>query len=150
MKQLSVYFFLFLAFPIIISCDKWDNNNILSLTLTSDQAFNIENPELKVTVFGYDERVADVAASVIVEKKVRCDQIPCRINIDLPNKAQELIEYTTHKGNDRYYLAIEWDSNGDGKWDIGIDYDRKFNVDIYTSKRQTVYLTPVEDYRFEE
>jgi hypothetical protein len=136
-----------LGFTLIVSCNKWESNT-LNLNLTSKQAFNIENQEFTITVFGYDELVADVPASVIVEKKIRCTQIPCKVNIDLPDNAQKLIKYTTHKGNDRYYLAIEWDSDGDGKWDIGIDYDQKFNVDIYTSKRQTVYLTQIKDYRF--
>lgn len=139
MKLFRTYIFLLLIFPIIVSCDKWENNNTLSLTLTSDQTFTIDNPEFEVTVFGYDERVADVPASIIAVKKVKCDQIPCKINIDLPKKAQELIKHTTEKGNDHYYLALEWDSNGDGKSDIGIDHDRGFNVDIYTNKVQKIY-----------
>lgn len=65
MKLFKGYFFLFLGFMLIVSCDRWESNT-LNLNLTSDQAFNIENPEFTITVFGYDERVADVPASVIV------------------------------------------------------------------------------------
>lgn len=139
---------IFVSLVVIItftSCNKW-NSNTVYVNFASDETLNIENPKLTVTVYGYDLYVADVAATIITTKEMRCNQIPCKIAIDIPANAQKLIEYTTDKGNDRYYLALEWDSNNDGEWDINIDYDKNFSIDIYTSKIQTVYL---KDYKNE-
>lgn len=144
MKLIKPCFVLLVAIVLFTMCDKWNSKTVF-VNFVSDETLSIENPKLTVTVFGYDERVADVAATVIAVEEVECKQIPCKIAIDLPDNAQKLIEHTNNKGNDRYYLALEWDSNNDGKWDIGVNYDKKFNIDIYTSKKQTVYLKQIDD-----
>lgn len=119
---------LFISLAMIMSCEK-DEENIIKVELIGSGSFEIVNSEFEVLVYGYDPNFQDVPATLITQKKFNSTQIPFILNLEMPENAADRIEYINDKKYARYYLGINWDSDGNGKicnGDIAIDYDAKF------------------------
>lgn len=105
--------------------------------------FVIKNPKLKVSLYGVDETLADAPATLITEKDYEQKSVPFVIDLPVPKDAESKIT-PKPKGPVKYYVAVSWDSDGNGKagekGDIFIDYDKKFpNVKV-NNETQQVYL----------
>lgn len=91
----------------------------------------IKNPGFTLTLYGRDSRMADVAATRLWEKKYNKSELPFTITLDIPaDAADRITPAVSAKENIAYYVALSWDSNGDGQagnaGDIVIDFDKKF------------------------
>lgn len=105
-----------------------DQAQIVSVEFVGDGV--IKNAEGTVSLFAVSKNIADVPATLIMEEKIDASKFPFMIRFELPEKHEQLIKPAVKEGEPiKYYVSIEWDSNGDGQvgaGDIVIDYDKKF------------------------
>eukprot|EP01083_Nonionella_stella_P316372 1146777_1 len=113
----------------------------------SSDCFEIINPNFNITVYGYDPNMADVSASIITRQSFTADQVPFALNITLPQDTYTLIDPPTDTNSAKYYLHLNWDSDGNGQrceGDLSFNYDALFpTVDVTTLQKQTLYLTTI-------
>ncbi|AZA76690.1 hypothetical protein EG347_03725 [Chryseobacterium sp. G0186] len=115
----------------------------LKIEFTGTETFTIKNPKLKVSLYGVSEGLADAPATLITEKEFEGKTIPFTIELPVPADAEGKINPKPVKGA-KYYIATEWDSDGNGKanekGDIFIDHDKAFpNVNL-NSETQKIYV----------
>lgn len=119
------------------------NPENLKLEFTGTDHFNIKNPKLKVSLYGHDPLVADAPAILITEKEYEKTSVPFTINLPVPKDAASHFD-PKDAGRIKYYVSIEWDSNGNGKpnekEDIYIDHDKQFPNVKLDGEPQKVYL----------
>ncbi|ANF52467.1 hypothetical protein A0O34_18935 [Chryseobacterium glaciei] len=120
-----------------------DNQKILKLEFTGTDNFTIKNPKLKVSLYGHDPLLADSPATLITEKEYEQTSVPFIINMPVPEDAANRIDKKTSERM-KYYVSIEWDSDGNGKAgekrDIYIDHDKEFPNVKLNGELQKVYL----------
>ena len=115
----------------------------LKIEFTGTEKFTIKNPKLKVSLYGADERLADAPATLITEKEYEEKSVPFTIDLPVPKDAESKI---TPKpvGPVKYYVALSWDSDGNGKadqkGDIFIDHDKQFPTVKLDGQTQKVYV----------
>ncbi|SHL72215.1 hypothetical protein [Chryseobacterium polytrichastri] len=120
-----------------------DNQKDLKLEFTGTDHFNIKNPKLKVSLYGHDPLLADAPAVLITEKEYEQTSVPFTINMPVPKDAASHFD-PKDKERIKYYVSIEWDSNGNGKpnekEDIYIDHDKQFPNVKLDGETQKIYL----------
>jgi len=102
----------------------------LSVKIQSANTITIKNPSGKIRVYAVSAQIADVPATVVLEKNFTARQIPFDLKLDLPKNHRKLIWPKVSNAEPiKYYVALDWDSNGDGEkgnGDISIDFNKKF------------------------
>ena len=141
--------FYLLSFILLVSCKSNQVNNessqFVKVRFESEMPIKINNNGFTLTLYGIDDNMADVSASIILMKKFKADKIPFDINIPFPKDAHELIEPKVINLNDaNYYLRMKWDNNNNSKEDKGdivIDFNKKWpNIDLKKKETQVIYL----------
>lgn len=115
----------------------------LKLEFSGTDNFTIKNAKLKVSLYGVDEHLADAPATLIAEHEYEKKSIP--FTIDFPMRADAASKITPKPmGPAKYYVALTWDSDGNGKagekGDIFIDHDKAFPNVKLTNETQKIYL----------
>ncbi|SIQ32014.1 hypothetical protein SAMN05880574_11030 [Chryseobacterium sp. RU37D] len=125
------------------SADSLKNSENLKLEFTGSEKFSIKNPKLKVSLYGHDPLLADTPATLITEQEYEETSIPFTINMPVPKDAADRIDPKI-KDRIKYYVSIEWDSDGNGKAsekrDIYIDHDKEFPNVKLNGEPQKIYL----------
>lgn len=115
----------------------------LTLEFTGTEQFTIKNPKLKVSLFGVSEGLQDAPATLITEKEFEGKAIPFTVELPVPKDAESKINPKPTNGV-KYYIATEWDSDGNGKanekGDIFIDHDKAFPNVKLNSGTQKIYV----------
>ncbi len=115
----------------------------LNIQFTGTEDFEIKNPKVKVSLYAHDPLLADVPAVLITEQEYEETTIPFTINMPVPKDAMSDMD-PKKKDRMKYYVSIEWDSDGNGKVgdkrDIYIDHDKEFPNVKLNGEQQTVYL----------
>ncbi|HEA22839.1 hypothetical protein LCGC14_0502580 [marine sediment metagenome] len=141
-KWFGVVTFALFAF----SCDKEDTVSAIRVEFSGAENTSIANTELMVSIYGFDPNYQDVLASLITKQVFNTDQIPFVVRIDIPSNPSQKIEYINDTNDASYYLALEWDSDGNGKrcnGDILEDFERNSGIarlNLTTRKIQSFYL----------
>lgn len=124
--------------------DKAPDGKNIKIEFTGTDNVIPKNAKLKVNLYGVPSNMADVPASLIVEKEYTQEKIPFTIELPVPNNPESLIKPEVKKGDPvKYYVTINWDSNGNGvedKGDIVIDYDKKFPTININQDLQQIFL----------
>lgn len=127
--------------PVASVADNASDN--IKIEFTGTDNFTIKNPKLKVSLFGADERLADAPATLITEKEYEEKSVPFTIDLPVPKDAASKIN-PKPSGPVKYYVAVSWDSDGNGKadqkGDIFIDHDKQFPTVKLDGGTQKVYL----------
>ena len=116
----------------------------IKIEFTGTETFTIKNPKLKVSLYGVSEGLQDAPATLITEKEFEGKTIPFTVELPVPSDAESKIN-PKPTNSAKYYIATEWDSDGNGKanekGDIFIDHDKEFpNVKINTETPQKIYV----------
>ncbi|MBV8327547.1 MAG: hypothetical protein JO178_14755 [Chryseobacterium sp.] len=116
----------------------------IKIEFTGTEKFTIKNPKLKVSLYGISEGLQDAPATLITEKEFEEKTVPFTIDLPIPKDAESKITPKPANGA-KYYIATEWDSDGNGKanekGDIFIDHDKEFpNVKLNAETPQKIYL----------
>lgn len=102
----------------------------LYVKIQSTNAIAVKNPTGKIRLYAVSAQIADVPATMILEKSFTANQIPFDLKLDLPKNHLKLIQPIVSDAEPiKYYVTLDWDSNGDGekgKGDIAIDFNKKF------------------------
>jgi len=122
---------------------KSETPNHLQLEFTGTENFSIKNPKFKVSLYGIVKGLMDAEATLITSKEFEQKSVPFTVDLPIPKNPENLINPAAN-GSFKYYIAVEWDSDGDGKanqkGDIFIDHDKKFpNVEL-NNQTQKIYL----------
>jgi hypothetical protein len=127
--------------PIV---DKASSEKTVKIEFTGADNIIPKNTKVKVNLYGVPANMADVPASLITEKEYTEEKIPFTIDLPVPDNAESLIKPEVKKGDPvKYYVTINWDSNGNGtedKGDIVIDYDKKFPTIDINEETQQIFL----------
>ncbi|REC49994.1 hypothetical protein [Chryseobacterium pennipullorum] len=119
------------------------DSKMVKIEFSGTENFTIKNPKLKVSLYGSDPTLADVPATLITEKEFEQTSVPFTIDLPVPNDAASKITPSS-KGPAKYYVGVEWDSDGNGKanekGDIFIDHDKQFPNVKLDGETQKVYL----------
>ncbi|SIQ04849.1 hypothetical protein [Chryseobacterium sp. RU33C] len=125
------------------STSEVSSSETLTLEFTGTDNFNIKNPKLKVSLYAHDPLLADAPATLITEKEYEQTSVPFTIDLPVPKDAASRIN-PKEAGDMKYYVSIEWDSDGNGKAgekrDIYIDHDKEFPNVKLNGEPQKVYL----------
>ncbi|PXW18104.1 hypothetical protein C8D70_101430 [Chryseobacterium sp. CBTAP 102] len=125
------------------STSEVSSSETLTLEFTGTDNFNIKNPKLKVSLYAHDPLLADAPATLITEKEYEQTSVPFTIDLPVPKDAASRINPKA-AGDMKYYVSIEWDSDGNGKAgekrDIYIDHDKEFPNVKLNGEPQKVYL----------
>ncbi|WP_185145574.1 MULTISPECIES: hypothetical protein [unclassified Chryseobacterium] len=115
----------------------------LKIEFTGTEKFTIKNPKLKVSLYGVSEGLQDAPATLITEQEFEGKTIPFTIELSVPQDAESKINPKPTNGV-KYYIATEWDSDGNGKanekGDIFIDHDKAFPNVKLNSDTQKIYV----------
>ncbi|AZA89536.1 Uncharacterised protein [Chryseobacterium nakagawai] len=115
----------------------------LKIEFTGTDQFTIKNPKLKVSLYGVSEGLQDAPATLITEQEFEGKTIPFTIELPVPQDAESKINPKPTNGV-KYYIATEWDSDGNGKanekGDIFIDHDKAFPNVKLNSDTQKIYV----------
>lgn len=115
----------------------------LKLEFSGTDNFTIKNAKLKVSLYGVDENLADAPATLIAEHEYEQKSIPFTIDFPVPADAESKINPKPTHGV-KYYIATEWDSDGNGKanekGDIFIDHDKAFPNVKLNNETQKIYV----------
>ncbi|WP_313001496.1 hypothetical protein [Chryseobacterium gleum] len=115
----------------------------LKIEFSGTDQFTIKSALLKVSLYGVDEKLADAPATLITEQEYEQKSVPFTINLPIPEDAESKIN-PKPAGSAKYYVAISWDSDGNGKagekGDIVIDYDKQFPNVKLNNETQKIYL----------
>lgn len=119
--------------------------NTVQLKLLSESKLNFETSNILITIYGYDQFMADVEASIIYQKRTSITQLPYNFDLELPENPESLIKPKVSSiENAEYYLSVYCDNNKNGKddqGDIKIDVDKGFpKINIKSKDIQTFYL----------
>ncbi|MBL1407337.1 hypothetical protein [Sphingobacterium faecale] len=105
-----------------------EESKIVSVEFVGDGT--VKKAEGKVSLYAISELIADAPATLIMEEKIEQSALPFTIKFNLPENHEKLIKPEVRDGEPiKYYVTIDWDSNGDGQAGVGdivIDYDKKF------------------------
>lgn len=124
------------------STEKVKSEN-LKIEFTGTDKFTIKNSKLKVSLYGISEGLQDAPATLITESEFEVKTIPYTIELPIPENAESKINPKPTNGV-KYYIATEWDSDGNGKanekGDIFIDHDKAFPNVKLNSETQKIYV----------
>lgn len=125
------------------------DHDFIEIVFKSHESQVIGNPRLKVLIYGYDPNLSGAPASVIVEDNLEATELPFTARIRIPEDPVSLIDPLRDEQDARYYLNLEWDSDGNGDicgGDITIDYNTNIpNIDIESRDEQVIYLTRIPE-----
>jgi len=117
------------ASMLILSCG-FKEEKALRVEFVGTTTPTISNTKGKATLFAVAANLADAAATEIAVADFDAKAIPFNVDFELPKDYLKLIKPEVIKGDSvKYYVAIEWDSNADGKieeGDVMIDFDKQF------------------------
>lgn len=131
------------ALILVVSCKSADTKgNSVTVRIRSMTDIKIQNPTAVVTLYGYDESMADGKASVISQKTVSLTKIPLDVTMELPKKPAAMIH--PKPMNASYYLDFYCDANENNtndKGDLSLDGEKGFpTVDINSDKAQIFFI----------
>ncbi|MGN0019452.1 MAG: hypothetical protein ACI35Z_01565 [Sphingobacterium hotanense] len=112
------------------SSESFKEEKALRVEFVGTTTPTISNTKGKATLFAVAANLADAAATEIAVADFDAKAIPFNVDFELPKDYLKLIKPEVTKGDSvKYYVAIEWDSNADGKieeGDVMIDFDKQF------------------------
>ncbi len=122
-----------------------DKESRISIQLMNEGEIQIENKHTTITLYGFDLRLADAQATIIIQKDIQLTKLPTTITLDLPDNPAALIKpQVSAEENAQYYLAVYCDNNNNGrndKGDLMINFDKNFpTVDIHSQETQVFYI----------
>jgi hypothetical protein len=149
MLKPSIYILSIITIIFLSSCKKdGGNNRWLNVELTASsniQTTQISQSKFSVSIYGYDPNYQDVPASLIILKEFKTSNLPYSFKMDIPKDAYKKIKYLNDKKYAKYYLTIDWDSNGTGQrcdGDLFIDYVKEFpSIELDTDNKHLIFLT---------
>ncbi|QIE60525.1 hypothetical protein G5B37_13405 [Rasiella rasia] len=121
--------------------DKEIVDNSVTIRLRSLTDIKLQNPTAVVTLYGYDEAMADTKASVVARKTVSLTAVPLDVVMAIPKKPESMINPKPLKAS--YYLAFYCDANKNNIEDEGdliLDSSKGLNTVILDSKDTQVYF----------
>lgn len=146
-----------LSIILICSCiseitnDESEEQHI-TLNFLGTAPMNVKQPEFTISIFGYDPLLEDHPASLIVKEAFEATEVPFTLRIPIPENPSSKIDGLRNEEDARYYLNLEWDSDGNGiicEGDIGIDYNAKIpNLDLESQEEQNIYLSYIPESTF--
>ena len=92
-----------------------DIGSTIVLELLANDPLTITNPEMAISIYGTDGSRADIPASLITKQCFGVAELPVLLSIDIPKNPTDKVEFLNNPENVRYYVGIEWDSDGNGK-----------------------------------
>ncbi|WP_373057150.1 hypothetical protein [Zunongwangia sp. H14] len=153
MKKINALL-LVLSTILLTSCvkdqDDIDNNYILLEMQAGDQLPAFQNPSFEISLYGYNETIADDEATLIVSQDFGADDFPFTLRMDIPADPYAGIENLQDNTNAAFYISIQWDSDGNGQnctGDIDLDHSIQ-NVGLININRrdpQTIYLSTIPE-----
>lgn len=125
------------------------DHEYVEIAFESNEALGIGNPRFKVLIYGYDPNLSGAPASLIVEENLEATKIPFAARVKIPEDPASLIDPLRNEEDARYYLNLEWDSDGNGEicsGDITIDYNINIpNIDMKSREEQIIFLTTIPE-----
>lgn len=128
-------FFCFSSCDWNASTDTFNSSRSLRVEFVGPSVTTILNTKGTATLFAVSEMLADASATEISTVEFDAKAVPFNVDFEIPKNHRKLIQPEVKKGEAvQYYVALEWDSNGDGETaegDVMIDYDKRFpNVEM--------------------
>lgn len=135
----------------LLSCNTADKKNntagtdskTVKIEFSGIENFTVKNPKFKVSLYGTDPNLADAPATLITEKEFEQKSIPFTIDLPVPEDADSRIT-PKPSGPVKYYISLDWDSDGNGKsnekGDLFIDHDKQFPTVTLNNETQKIYL----------
>lgn len=126
------------------STDTFNSPKLLRVEFVGASVKTILNTKGTATLFAVSEMLADASATEISTVEFDSKAVPFNVDFEIPKNHRKLIRPELKKGEAiQYYVALEWDSNGDGgigEGDIMIDFDKAFpNVEM-NKETQRVFV----------
>jgi hypothetical protein len=108
------YMFLLLAFLMLncFSCAIGQGPTVVEIS--TEEEVDIKQTKLTISIYGYNPMMADVSADLVYQQEVEIESLPARIALNIPKEVRSKVNYLEADEMPRYYLAFDWDSNGDG------------------------------------
>lgn len=108
---------------------------ILTVEFVGSGDTAIQNPKGKAQLLAVPADVADVEATLVSEVEFNSGKLPFTVDFEISSDHRSIIKPEVSETSlVKYYVALDWDSNGDGKQDstdVLIDFDKQFpDVDI--------------------
>lgn len=131
---------------LLSSCKKDETVNIIDVEFRSTESFQIRNKSFKISIYGYDPNWQDVSASLITQQEFEASQVPFSIKIKIPEDPEKNIEYLNDKDYAKYYLHLDWDSDGNNKvckGDITLDYSKFPEVKLDKRSKQSFLVKSI-------
>ncbi|WP_336961647.1 hypothetical protein [Chryseobacterium contaminans] len=129
--------------PAVTEKTAENTSDNLKLEFVGTDKFTITNAKLKVSLYGVDSNLADAPATLLEEKEYEQKSVPFTIDFNVPKDAVSKIN-PKPAGPVKYYIALSWDSDGNGmadsKGDIAIDYDKAFPTVTMSNETQKINL----------
>eukprot|EP01083_Nonionella_stella_P273806 929087_1 len=105
----------------------------------------VENGHGKISLYGYDNRIADIGATLIHQQDIMFEgPLPVIVTVSFPEDPVSLIEPSSDKANAKFYITLD-------KCDIRVDnayYSGIPDVDLTARDReQTVYIKTKDNYK---
>lgn len=122
-----------------------ETKRTINLKLRSDSTLKVKNSVATITLYGYDQLMADVGASIICQKKIDITQLPVYFDLELPVNPESLIKpKISARENAKYYLSFYCDNNNNGihdKGDIKLNFDKgSSNVNLDSKETQVFFV----------
>lgn len=121
---------------------KADAAQSLSVEFVGQGAYNVVQQQGTVRLYAVENRMADVPATLITQKKIQVSQVPFTVDLNIPANHRQNIQPSVRDNAElNYYITWEPDvKNLTGKDLIAIDYDRKFPAVSLNKTKQQIYL----------
>lgn len=121
---------------------KADAAQSLSIEFVGQGTYNVVQQQGKVRLYAVENRMADVPATLITQKKIQVSQVPFTVDLNIPANHHQSIQPSVRDNAElNYYITWEPDvKNLTGKDLIAIDYDRKFPTVSLNKTKQQIYL----------
>ncbi len=125
---------------VLNSCKTLDKSmpkeNEIVLNIVGNSEKSVKNKSIEITVYGYDQLLADVSATVIMKKKITLDKLPYKTTLAIPKNPQDIIKpKLSFMENANYYISIKSEDA------ISINHDKGFpKIDISSKEVQKNYV----------
>ncbi|OJU88794.1 MAG: hypothetical protein BGO19_11570, partial [Acinetobacter sp. 38-8] len=121
---------------------KVDAAQSLSVEFLGQDTYNVVQQQGTVRLYAVENRMADVPATLITQKKIQVSQVPFTVDLNIPANHRQNIQPSVRDNAElNYYITWEPDvKNLTGKDLIAIDYDRKFPAVSLNKTKQQIYL----------
>ncbi|OTG80637.1 hypothetical protein [Acinetobacter sp. ANC 4648] len=150
----KIVFSMGLSLTILTGCmsisqkndSNMDNANLLAVEFVGNGTFTVPKQQGTVSLYAVESQMADVPATLILQKHIQVSQVPFMVDFELPaNHKKKIQPPVSDNAEITYYVT--WESDGKNKGNqgaIAIDYNRKFPQVTLGSGQQKIYLRDVK------